>query len=225
VSQKYLSIPKQQFWHELPFLREHDMKIGYARVSTNEQNLDLQIKALKEAGCEEIYTDQVSGGQKFRKGLDDMMLFARPGDQIVVWKLDRIGRSMTNLIELINDMKGRNVEFGSLQEGIDTSTSAGKFFFHILASLAEFERDMIRERTIAGIAAAKDAGRVGGRPKAVDDRQRDMIWMMYNDGKFSGADIQDAANISKATYYRVLAELKVANGVEGFKGRGRIDRG
>src|ERR671926_1954198 len=142
------------------------MLIGYARVSTHDQTLDLQLDALKKAGCEKFYTDTASGGKAEREGLDEALNYAREGDVLVVWRLDRLGRSLRHLIETITLLNGRKVGFRSLTENIDTTTSGGKLVFHIFGALAEFERDIIRERTNAGLTAARARGKIGGRPRA-----------------------------------------------------------
>ena len=136
------------------------MLIGYARVSTLEQNLDLQEDALKATGCTKVYTDKTSGTKAERPGLERARADVRPGDSLVVWKLDRLGRSLKHLIETVTELSNRGVGFKSLQEAIDTTTSGGKLVFHVFGALAEFERDIIRERTLAGLAAAR---RTGGR--------------------------------------------------------------
>src|ERR1700712_5516244 len=142
------------------------MLIGYARVSTHEQNLDLQEDALKAAGCQKVYTDKTRGTKAERPGLEKALADVRPGESLVVWKLDRLGRSLKHLIGTVTDLSNRGVGFRSLQEAIDTTTSGGKLIFHVFGALAEFERDLIRERTQAGLQAARARGRVGGRPKA-----------------------------------------------------------
>src|SRR5712664_670312 len=141
------------------------MKIGYVRVSKQEQHEALQIDALKEAGCEKWFVDKMTGSKAERKGLDEALAYVRPGDTFVVWKLDRAGRSLTHLIELLKGLKERGIEFISLTEQIDTTTPGGKLIFHLMGALAEFERDLIRERTNAGLVAARARGRIGGRPK------------------------------------------------------------
>src|SRR5207302_7724781 len=141
---------------------EEMMKIGYVRVSKQEQHEALQIDALKEAGCEKWFLDKMTGSKAERKGLDEALAYLRPGDTLVVWKLDRAGRSLTHLIELLKSLKERGIEFISLTEQIDTTTPGGKLIFHLMGALAEFERDLIRERTNAGLAAAKARGRVVG---------------------------------------------------------------
>src|SRR5664280_2379752 len=138
--------------------------IGYARVSTDDQNADLQKDALKKAGCIKVFTDKASGSLASRPQLDRMLDQLRPGDVVVVWRLDRLGRSLKNLIALVEGLAEREVGFRSLSESIDTTTANGKLFFSLMGALAEFERDLIRERTMAGLAAARARGRVGGRP-------------------------------------------------------------
>src|SRR5688572_29979249 len=146
------------------------MLIGYARVSTNDQNLDLQRSALQNAGCEQIFTDRVSGTKAERKGLTEALSHLRAGDTLVVWRLDRLGRSLRHLIDTVAALSARGVGFRSLQEQIDTTTSGGKLVFHVFGALAEFERDLIRERTEAGLTAARARGRHGGRPGLTPQR-------------------------------------------------------
>lgn len=146
---------------------ERGMLIGYARVSTVDQDLTLQIDALTKAGCERIFTDKASGAKSDRPGLVDALEFARSGDALVIWKLDRLGRSIRGLIELAAGLSARNVDFRSLTDGFDTATPSGRLLFHILASVAEMERELIRERTIAGLAAVRAKGGSGGGRKAV----------------------------------------------------------
>src|SRR5260370_17137083 len=141
------------------------MKIGYVRISKHEQHEALQIDALKEAGCEKWFIDKITGTKAERKGLNEALAYARPGDILLVWKLDRAGRSLKHLIELLNSLDQHQIGFRSLTEQIDTTTPGGKLIFHLMGALAEFERDLIRERTNAGLAAAWARGRVGGRPR------------------------------------------------------------
>src|SRR5512133_3754740 len=143
------------------------MLIGYARVSTSDQTLDLQKDALRQAGCERIFTDTASGAKAERIGLEEAMSHLRKGDILVVWKLDRLGRSLKHLIETITALNAEGIGFKSITESIDTTTSGGKLIFHIFGALAEFERDIIKERTQAGLTAARARGRLGGRPKAL----------------------------------------------------------
>ncbi len=140
------------------------MLIGYARVSTQDQTLNLQQDALEKIGCTRIFTDTASGTTTERKGLDEALTFLRDGDTLVVWRLDRLGRSLKHLIETISFLQQRNIGFKSITENIDTTTSGGKLIFHVFGALAEFERDLIRERTLAGLLAARARGRYGGRP-------------------------------------------------------------
>jgi DNA invertase Pin-like site-specific DNA recombinase len=172
------------------------MKVGYARVSTKEQNLHLQEDALKEAGCEEIYTDIASGSKSQRPGLDKALEFIRAGDTLVVWKLDRLGRSIQHLIETVSALSKRKVAFKSLQENIDTTSSGGKLIFHMFGALAEFERDLIRERTEAGLKAARARGRMGGRPSLLDDRQIKRMLEMYEEQKNTVSEICKIYEIS-----------------------------
>src|SRR3954462_9878682 len=143
------------------------MLIGYARVSTTEQNLDLQLDALRKAGCTDahIFTDKITGTKQERPGLNEALSHLRPGDTFVVWRLDRLARSLTNLIELVNRLASQQIAFRSITENIDTSTATGQLVFHIFGALAEFERNLIRERTIAGLTAARARGKTGGRPR------------------------------------------------------------
>lgn len=160
------------------------MKIGYARVSTDEQNLDLQIDALKSAGCDQIFTDHgISGITKDREGLTQALLAVGNGNILVVWKLDRLGRSLGFLCELIERMKGQGAGFQSLTDGIDTTTTGGKLVFHIMGALAEFERDLIKERTKAGMKSAKKRGKHVGRPKALSKGQIQHMKELLNAGK------------------------------------------
>src|SRR5205809_1608699 len=183
------------------------MLIGYARVSTPEQNLDLQTDSLAKAGCEKIFTDTASGGKANRVGLAEALNFMRQGDTLCVWKLDRLGRSLKHLIETVLRLQEVGKGFRSLQEHIDTTTSGGKLIFHIFASLAEFERDIIRERTKAGLEAARARGRKGGRPKAATlntSKKVAIAQALYNDKTNSIDDICKTLNISRATLYRYI---------------------
>src|SRR5437763_6686784 len=148
------------------------MLIGYARVSTQDQTLHLQKDALEKLGCNKIFTDTASGSKAERIGLDEALEYVREGDTLVVWRLDRLGRSLKHLIETITELNNRKIGFKSIQENIDTTTSGGKLVFHIFGALAEFERDIIRERTNAGLLAARARGRKGGRPKALTPKKR-----------------------------------------------------
>lgn len=183
------------------------MKIGYARVSTLDQNLDLQIDALKAEGCEKIFEEKVSGKSKERQALKNMFMQLRRGDTLVVWKLDRLARSLKDLIDLFNEMNLLGVDFLSLQDSINTSTATGRFTFNIFAALSEFEREIIRERTLAGLKSAREKGRKGGRPRGYSKETLATIKLvksLTSDGRWSVAEILEKAQISKATYYRYL---------------------
>ena len=182
------------------------MKIGYARVSTVEQNLELQTDALEKAGCEKVFSDTVSGAKDDRKGLREAIEFSRAGDSLIVWKLDRLGRSLKHLIETINRLHEKKVGFVSVQESIDTTTPGGKLVFHVFGALAEFERELISERTNAGLASARARGRLGGRPKAVTDRQLQIAKTMLADPQTTVKEVCQTLQISKTTLYRYLKE-------------------
>ena len=182
------------------------MFIGYARVSTQEQSLNLQIDALKKAGCEDrnIYQDTVSGSKSNREGLDQMLMYLRRGDVVVVWKLDRLARSLKHLVELVADFEKRGIGLKSIQENIDTETASGKLFLHIFGALAEFERELIRERTLAGLKAAAERGRKGGRPRLMDDSKIQLAKTLHNEKSIPVAEICKTLGISKGTLYRCL---------------------
>jgi DNA invertase Pin-like site-specific DNA recombinase len=180
------------------------MLVGYARVSTTDQNLDLQRDALQAAGCERLFTDTASGAKAERPGLSDALKECRSGDTLVVWKLDRLGRSLPHLVETVRDLVSRGVGFKSLQESIDTTTSGGKLIFHIFASLAEFERDIIRERTLAGLSAARARGRKGGRPRSVDQKKVKAALSLKNDKDHTIKEICQILGISRNTYYKYV---------------------
>jgi DNA invertase Pin-like site-specific DNA recombinase len=181
------------------------MLVGYARVSTDDQELALQRDALAAAGCERIFTDTMSGAKAERPGLAEALDFVRSNDTLVVWRLDRLGRSLTNLIELMTTLAERGVGFRSLSEQIDTTTSGGKLVFHIFGALAEFERELIRERTRAGLAAARARGRQGGRPRKLSPRQVAIAQALYKEGTHSINDICQTLGVSRATFYRAIA--------------------
>ncbi len=179
--------------------------VGYARVSTFEQILDLQKDALNAAGCKRIFTDTASGGRSDRPGLQQALDYVREGDVLVVWRLDRLGRSLKYLIEIITQLNERGVGFKSVTEQIDTTTSGGKLIFHVFGALAEFERDVIRERTQAGLAAARARGRMGGRPKKLGAGGKiAMAQALYDDKMHSIADICRTLGISRTTLYRYI---------------------
>lgn len=178
------------------------MRIGYARVSTADQNLHLQKDALQAAGCERVFTDMVSGAREERPGLTAALEACRPGDTLVVWKLDRLGRSLSHLVETVRDLGARGVGFISLQEQLDTTTTGGKLIFHIFAALAEFERDLIREHTNAGLAAVRARGRKGGRPKGVDQKKQQAALALKHEARHSVREICEIVGISRNTYYK-----------------------
>src|SRR5215217_4252368 len=184
------------------------MLVGYARISTQEQTLALQQDALKKAGCERVFTDTISGAKwtaQERTGLTEALQYMRSGDTLVVWKLDRLGRSLKQLIETVTSLQERGIGFRSLTEQIDTTSSGGKLVFHVFGALAEFERDLIRERTQAGLRAARARGRVGGRPKALDDPKKlAMAKQLYADPANSIDDICRTLGISRARFYRYV---------------------
>lgn len=182
------------------------MLIGYARVSTNEQNLGLQKDALEKAGCEKIYVEQASGSRSSRPELERAIEMLRKGDLLVVWRLDRLGRSLKHLIELVTELEESRIGFKSLTESMDTTTNNGKLIFHIFGALAEFERNLIRERTQAGLAAARARGRKGGRPFALDDKKREMVVKLYNSKEHSVEEICQTMGISRPTLYNYLRE-------------------
>src|SRR2546421_8675351 len=183
------------------------MVIGYARVSTQDQTLNLQKDALEKLGCSKIFTDTASGAKAERNGLEEALEYVREGDTLVVWRLDRLGRSLKHLIETITKLNNRNIGFKSITENIDTTTSGGKLVFHIFGALAEFERDIIRERTQAGLLAARARGRLGGRPKAktLDTHKKiAMAQSLYENENNTIDEICRTLNVSRATLYRYI---------------------
>jgi DNA invertase Pin-like site-specific DNA recombinase len=179
------------------------MLIGYARVSTHEQTLNLQRDALEKAGCSKLFTDTASAAKAERKGLDEALGYVRKGDTLVVWRLDRLGRSLPHLITTMANLEERGIGFKSLTENIDTTTSGGKLIFHIFGALAEFERNLIRERTTAGLVAARARGRKGGRPKALTMKQRSIAQELY-EKRHPIQEICQTLKVSKATLYRYI---------------------
>ncbi len=182
------------------------MLIGYARVSTDDQLLDLQQDALTKVGCERIFTDRESGAKATRPGLTLALDMLRADDTLVVWRLDRLGRSLKNLIELTELLRERSIQLHSIQEGIDTSTSGGQLMFHLFGALAEFERNLIRERTNAGLTAARIRGKTGGRPKALAPNQRALVVSLYKEKQHSLDEICQMMGISRPTLYSYVAE-------------------
>ncbi|TVM30215.1 recombinase family protein [Oceanidesulfovibrio marinus] len=183
------------------------MDIGYARVSTKDQSLDLQRDALEAAGCEKIIEDTVSGARAARPGLDKLFEILREGDTLVVWRLDRLGRSLKHLIELVSELEERGIGFRSLQEAIDTTTPGGKLVFHIFSALDEFERNIIQERTRAGLEAARARGRKGGRPKKLSPQKQELALKLYHEKEKTVAEICELVGVSKPTLYGYLKEV------------------
>ncbi len=184
------------------------MKIGYARVSTLEQNLDLQRDALQKAGCDKVIVDQISGTTSNRPGLEKVRELLRSGDTLVVWRLDRLGRSLRDLIDWMQYLGEQGIGLQSLQEAIDTTTPAGRLTFHLFGALAEFERNLIRERTLAGLAAARARGRKGGRRKALDADKRKLAVDLYLEKKMPVSQICELMGISKPTLYSYVREIQ-----------------
>lgn len=183
------------------------MKIGYVRVSTKEQSFDLQIDALQQAGCEKLYREVVSGARTERPGLDQVVDRLRAGDVLVIWKLDRLGRSLKHLVELVNTLRERGIGLQSLNDPIDTTTPQGRLSFNLFASLAEFERDLIRERTQAGLSAARARGRNGGRPKGLSAQAEATACAaetLYRERQLSVRQIAARLSIAKSTLYAYL---------------------
>ena len=185
------------------------MKIGYARVSTGLQNLNLQEDRLNTHGCEKIFSDHISGSKSKRPGLDKAIEFARAGDTIVVWRLDRLGRNMEDLITLVNELNNRGVSFHSLEENItmDKSSSTGQLLFHLFAAFAEFERNLILERSSAGRIAARARGRYGGRPEKLNKQDLNLLKTLYDNGT-PIKTIAEQWQVSRTTIYRYLNKLE-----------------
>jgi len=179
--------------------------IGYARVSAADQNPQLQLDALREAGCGKVFVEKITGSLRERPQLTAALEYIRPGDVLVVWKLDRLGRSLLHLIEVVTGLRDHGVDFRSLKENIDTTTATGRLIFHILAALAEFERDMIRERAAAGRAAAIAQGKTGGRPRSMDDDKLAAAKALLAT-KRTVAQAAKSIGVSRATLYRYLTE-------------------
>ena len=179
--------------------------VGYSRVSTVDQNPELQHDALMAAGCSRVFTDKASGVASDRPQLAAALDYLREGDSLVVWRLDRLGRSLKHLLEVVSALDERGVGFQSLHESIDTTTSTGKLVFHIFGALAEFERDLIKDRTTAGLAAARARGRVGGRKPVLTAQQIEVALEMYAAGDGAVADIAKVLRVSRATIYRQLS--------------------
>ncbi len=194
----------------LRFLENEQRPPGEELLLINKTRSEaLQIDALKKAGCDKWFVDKMTGSKAERKGLDEALAYVRPGDTFVVWKLDRAGRSLTHLIELLKGLQERGIEFISLTEQIDTTTPGGKLIFHLMGALAEFERDLIRERTNAGLTAARARGRIGGRPRKLKTNGKvALARRMFADQSHSIPEICSALGISRATLYRYVKEAE-----------------
>lgn len=184
------------------------MKIGYSRVSTPDQNLALQDDALKQYGCEMIFSDVISGAKSIRPGFNLAMSHIREGDVLVVWRLDRLGRTLIHLIQTINDLTNKGIGFTSIKENIDTTTSTGQLIFNIFGSLSQFERELIRERTQAGLVAARARGRKGGRPYSLQPKQIARVIEMYEDKSIATSEICKLFNISRQSIYNYYWDSK-----------------
>ncbi|HAU1037983.1 TPA: recombinase family protein [Legionella pneumophila] len=180
------------------------MLIGYARVSTDDQNLHLQQDALQKVGCEKIFSDKLSGAKFERPGLQQALEFARRGDVLVLWRLDRLSRSLKDLIDVVNKLDAKGIGLQSIHESINTTTSSGKLVFHIFGALAEFERNLIRERTQAGLASARARGRLGGRPKSLNAEKQALAKKLYSEREFTVDQICEMIGVSKPTLYKYL---------------------
>jgi len=178
------------------------MLIGYARVSTQDQNPELQINALKKSGCEKIFVEKASGAQRDRPELKAALEYMRTGDILAVWKLDRLARSIKQLIETVEGLEKQNMGFQSLTETIDTTTSGGRLIFHIFAGLAEFERSIIRERTKAGLESARERGRLGGRPPAMKEKDITAAKAMLSDPNITVEQVAEHLGVAASTLYR-----------------------
>ncbi|NCA72024.1 MAG: recombinase family protein [Sphingobacteriia bacterium] len=178
--------------------------VGYARVSTQDQSTNLQLDALAKAGCSRVFSESASGAQRDRPELARALDYMRPGDTLVVWKLDRLARSLKQLIETVESLEGKGIGFRSLTESIDTTTAGGKLTFHIFAALAEFERSMIRERTRAGLDAARARGRVGGRPRSLTDKDLEMAKTLLANPDITVEEVASRLSVAPATLYRYL---------------------
>ena len=188
------------------------MKIGYARVSTIDQSLDLQNDGLKKAGCEKIFTDHgVSGAKTERPGLDKALDQIRKGDTLVIWKLDRLGRSLSHLLSIIEGLKKKGAHFASIQDAFDTSTASGKMVFSVIGAMAEYERNLTRERTKAGLASARARGRKGGRPRQLDEGQVRVVIALAEVGELTIKEICEQVGCSRSTYYRQVASRREKN--------------
>jgi DNA invertase Pin-like site-specific DNA recombinase len=185
------------------------MLIGYARVSTDDQHLDLQRDALQAAGCERVFEDTASGVKAERAGLAALLSTLRSGDTVVIWRLDRLGRSLKDLISLVEKLDTIGVGLRSVQENIDTASIGGRLVFHLFGALTEFERNLIRERTQAGLTAARARGRSGGRKKRLDPAKREIVLRLYHERKHTVAEICRMMGVGRSTLYNYLTEMRI----------------
>lgn len=197
-------------------LKRMGHRIGYARVSTDDQNLDLQRDALSKSSCTAIYEETASGKSAGRPELDHCLKALRAGDVLVVWRLDRLGRSLPDLVNIVSDLEQRGIGFESLTEKIETNSAAGKLVFHVFAALAEFERNVIRERTQAGLSAARARGRVGGRKPSLNEKQKREIRALLRDPSIAVKDVAKRYGVSRTTVYK---NVGVVTPDKGSKGR------
>ncbi len=184
------------------------MKIGYARVSTIDQNLDVQIDGLKKEGCDRIYKEKLSGSRYDRPELNSLLENLRKGDILIVWKLDRLGRTVKQLVSLVEELKNRGVQFKSIRDNIDTGSATGTFFFHVMASFAQLERELTIERTMAGLKAARSRGRFGGRPEVHSKDKKELAYKMYLENDKTVQEIADTLDIGRVTIYRYINKRK-----------------
>ena len=182
------------------------MKVGYARVSSDTQSLDLQIEMLEKEGCDRIFSDTCSGIKEERTGLEEALAFLREGDQLIVWKLDRLGRSLKHLLEVTQMLDERNIDFHSMHEKIDTSTPVGRLTFNVFGAIAEFEREIIRERCRVGLERARARGRIGGRPSVMTNQKKTIAQQLYNSKELTVSEICEELEISRSTFYRHVGE-------------------
>lgn len=192
------------FWDENCTIDGAYMKFGYARVSKNDQSLDVQVQKLKAAGCEEIFKEKISGAKDDRQQLQALIHKLRPGDIVCVVRLDRLGRRMIRLIELINEFKDKGIQFISLENNLDTTTSMGMLLFNICAAFSEMERELIRERVRAGLDSAREKGRAGGRPRALTKEKASMAKALRQAGEMSVKEICEVVGISRSVFYRAI---------------------